>query len=264
MPPAVICVPLCTAQVLLGFVMQGVKGLAQWDQWDQKTVIPPSLRSMYNETAFIKGGRCRDHPAVASQYGTRLELVDGYSRTAEAVFDYRSYSCLNGWSMGNAVTSGRDLARFFRDVFAPPPPPGSRGPPRLLSSAAKQAMQSWTPLTNDWCSTCFYGLVCRLWLPQPSLHLPLPLPLSLPPSLSPSLSRGARGVAADLTASSLHARACSCHIAIQNRSMWLRCTGPLQGGPVRAHRTFRSQGRLHDRARWAELGLGRGPGRKPG
>jgi hypothetical protein len=31
----------------------------------------------------------------------------------------RNYGCLNGWSMGNAATSGKDQAMFFRDVFGP-------------------------------------------------------------------------------------------------------------------------------------------------
>ena len=142
-------------------------------------MIPPSRRARYNETLFGKLGRCRDHPAVASQlysYPTAQDktqirepkptIAAGAGAGAGAgadvvvfrcaeIFDFIEYSCLNGWSMGNAATSGRDLAQFFRDLFAPPRP---SLPPRLLNRSTVAAMQSFVNLTNDWCSTCQYGL----------------------------------------------------------------------------------------------------------
>eukprot|EP01045_Picozoa_sp_COSAG04_P032254 COSAG04_NODE_6261_length_1370_cov_0.870968_2_plen_195_part_00 len=41
--------------------------VGRWSDWEQLDVIPPSRRARYNETLFGKLGRCRDHPAVASQ-----------------------------------------------------------------------------------------------------------------------------------------------------------------------------------------------------
>ena len=134
--------------------MQALQGLPQWRSWDQKTVIPASERPLYNETLFMKGGRCRDHPSVASQYGTRLEVVDGYTTMVEAVFDYRSYSCLNGWSMGNVAASGHDFAMFFRDLFAP----SSAVRQQLVKPETAAAMQNFSKLVNPWCPGCYYGL----------------------------------------------------------------------------------------------------------
>jgi hypothetical protein len=85
-------------------------------------------------------------PAVASQLYAYPITQD---KTAVQVFDFGQYSCLNGWSMGNAVVSGRNLAMFFRDVFAPP---DSSLPPRLLNATTVAAMQTFVNLTNDWCA----------------------------------------------------------------------------------------------------------------
>ena len=85
-------------------------------------------------------------PAVASQLYAYPITQD---KTAVQVFDFGQYSCLNGWSMGNAVVSGRNLAMFFRDVFAPP---NSSLPPRLLNATTVAAMQTFVNLTNDWCA----------------------------------------------------------------------------------------------------------------
>ena len=41
--------------------------VGRWSDWEQLDVIPPTRRARYNETLFGKLGRCRDHPAVASQ-----------------------------------------------------------------------------------------------------------------------------------------------------------------------------------------------------
>ena len=63
-------------------------------------------------------------------------------------------SCLNGWSMGNAATSGKNLAMFFRDVFGPAVN-GTRKP--LVTPETARAMQIFHPIP-ELCQGCMYGL----------------------------------------------------------------------------------------------------------
>jgi hypothetical protein len=68
------------------------------------------------------------------------------------IFDMYNMSCLNGWTMGNVATTGKNMAMFFRDVYSGLP---SR---QLLNSSTVRRMSVFRPLTNDWCQGCTYGL----------------------------------------------------------------------------------------------------------
>ena len=93
-----------------------------------------------------------DSPPIASQL---YAYPTNQQKTAVQIFDFGQYSCLNGWSMGNGVMSGKNLAMFFRDVFAPPNV-SLDSAPRLLSHTSVVAMQQFINLTNDWC-VLFHG-----------------------------------------------------------------------------------------------------------
>jgi hypothetical protein len=85
---------------------QSAKNLERWNDWDQLDVIPlGSWRAGYNETVFGGLGRCRDNPSISSQLYAYPTTQD---KTSVQVFDFGQYSCLNGWSMGNAAVSGVD------------------------------------------------------------------------------------------------------------------------------------------------------------
>ena len=90
--------------VLLGFVAQALHKLPRWHEWEQISVIPAHRRHLFNETIFGGLGTCDSHPLIASQWAS---LVSS-DNTEVYWFDYRHYSCLNGWSMGNAATTGRE------------------------------------------------------------------------------------------------------------------------------------------------------------
>eukprot|EP01043_Picozoa_sp_COSAG02_P038542 COSAG02_NODE_2981_length_7624_cov_3.557475_2_plen_492_part_00 len=90
----------------------------------------------------------------------------------------------------SCVWAGRNLAMFFRDVFAPgdtyaPDGNATGGPvllPRLLNHSTVEAMQTFVNLTNDWCDTSvhsvvvcnFHQLLVGLWLCMTSsVHIKL-------------------------------------------------------------------------------------------
>ena len=105
--------------LLLGFVMQAVENQPSWSGWDQiGTAVPADRRqSHYREVAAPTTGLCSEYPAVAHQYS----WVNPLDTARPVVFDYRSYSCANGWGFGNVVASAHDFAQLFRDIFAPVP-----------------------------------------------------------------------------------------------------------------------------------------------
>ena len=83
---------------------QSAKKIERWYEWDQLDVIPAGpWRAAYNETVFSGLGRCLDVPAISSQLYAYPTSQD---KTSVQVFDFGQYSCLNGWSMGNAAVSG--------------------------------------------------------------------------------------------------------------------------------------------------------------
>ena len=128
--------------VLLGFIAQSVRGLPRWTDWNQLDVIPEQRRHLYQEIQFAQLGTCESNPAIAHQFTSAKNEISG----KPLIFDLIHYSCLNGWSMGNAVASGKNLAMFMRDLFAPKT--AARTP--LVKPETAAAMLNFSQLTNDW------------------------------------------------------------------------------------------------------------------
>ena len=75
---------------------------------------------MYKEIIFSQLGTCKSNPAIAHQIAiTDDDSVKARHGGKMLIFDLLHYSCLNGWSMGNIAASGKNLAMFHRDLFAP-------------------------------------------------------------------------------------------------------------------------------------------------
>lgn len=146
--------------VLLGFIAQSLGKHAHWTDWDQlvrcganccalldfavrsimvlheqQDVIKGDRKNLYKEIVFAHTGTCKTNPAIAHQYTTYTDHTTG-----PIIFDLINYSCLNGWSMGNAAASGKNLAMFFRDVFGPSVN-GTRKP--LVTPETARAMQEF-------------------------------------------------------------------------------------------------------------------------
>jgi CubicO group peptidase (beta-lactamase class C family) len=141
--------------VLLGFVMVQVLDLYSWQEFDQLTTIPQRLRDAghFRHTTFPKLGRCLQYPGVAHSYAT---IPKGNSTI---VTDLGFNSCLNGWTMGNVASTGRDLAHFFYDLVTLAP--SNEG---FVNATTLAAMMNYKPMVNRWCTgpkgpgSCQYGL----------------------------------------------------------------------------------------------------------
>lgn len=123
--------------VLLGFVALEVQGGRQWEDLDQRAVIPERLRANgnYNNTEFAKHGPCSHYKMVAHQYNPGKHI------------DMRRASCLNGWTMGNIMTTGGDMAQFYYDLFGRAD--SGKG---LVSAATLRRMLHFKRMADDdWC-----------------------------------------------------------------------------------------------------------------
>jgi CubicO group peptidase (beta-lactamase class C family) len=143
--------------VLLGFVMAQLLDLYSWQEFDQLSTIPESLwtSGKYRSTTFPKLGRCMQYPGVAHSYATVAET----STNQTIIYDLGYNSCLNGWTMGNIASTGKDLAQFFFDLITLAPSNGG-----FVNSTTLSAMTTYHSLVNTWCAgpkgpgSCQYGL----------------------------------------------------------------------------------------------------------
>lgn len=130
--------------LLLGFVLMELQGVKNWEELDQMAVFPSAERKAgrYKNFKFAKRGRCCDYQEdIAHQ-------VSAYEEGGKLVFHDIFYnSCLNGWTMGNIMSSAGDMAKFWHDV--------SKG--KLVKKTTLQGMMKFRPMSL-WCKQCGYGL----------------------------------------------------------------------------------------------------------
>lgn len=135
--------------VLLGFVLQHLQGVERWEDMDQMAVIPPKLRASgrYSNTFFAGRGPCKKYPRVAHQYAR--DLTAG----KEWIFEDLYYkSCLNGWTMGNIVSTAEDLAKFYYDIQEL-----KESPDGFVNATTLGQMMNFRELRAEWCDGCQYG-----------------------------------------------------------------------------------------------------------
>ena len=58
---------------------------------------------------FAKRGKCNEYDKIVRQYAMDLGK-EGYPAMLLRYFDINGYSCLNGWTFGNVISSARDIA----------------------------------------------------------------------------------------------------------------------------------------------------------
>ena len=107
-----------TGYVLLGMVLASASGAKQWFDLDQTAVFDPlgaSKKAWYaNQTIFMGKGACSDYgPRVIPQYVDLLPATDpsSYPKTEDWADLLTRQSCLNGWTMGNILTTPGGLAQ---------------------------------------------------------------------------------------------------------------------------------------------------------
>jgi hypothetical protein len=144
--------------VLLGLVLVQVNEVFAWQDVNQLGAISSILwkKDHYKNTSFLKLGRCVQTPGVARQHAW------AYWKEANETQEYIDLgysSCLNGWTMGNIVSTGKDLATFFYDLFTVTPEEGG-----FLNATSLQLMQKYKTLNDTWCEgptgpgSCTYGM----------------------------------------------------------------------------------------------------------
>lgn len=127
--------------ILAGFVLLELQGGYSWEDLDQMAVFPPHLLEdgHYRNTGFTTRGQCSNYPNVAHQYAT--------DRFPEGkIHDMWEKSCANGWTMGNALSTGEDLARFWYDLFARAASGGG-----FLNATTIAKMTEYKPMIDLWC-----------------------------------------------------------------------------------------------------------------
>jgi len=142
--------------VLLGFVLQELQGARTWDKVKQQEVIPSELAKSgrYKDIDFAMKGPCSRYANVAHQ-------VASYSLgSKQMMHDLYDNSCLNGWTMGNAMGSAESMARFWYDVYNY----------RFVSKKTLKTMMQFEPLKNSWCPGCMYGLGLIQYFPTQSTY----------------------------------------------------------------------------------------------
>jgi len=145
--------------VLLGLVLVQLDGGWSWQDLDQRSVIPAELwqTGRYSHTSFARLGRCSQYPGVAHQYAT--SPLDTQSDANVTFLDLEEVSCLNGWTMGNIMTTPTDLATFFYDMVTLSP--SGQG---FVNATTLDMMTQYHSLSDTWCvgpsgpGSCSYGL----------------------------------------------------------------------------------------------------------
>jgi CubicO group peptidase (beta-lactamase class C family) len=132
---------------LLGFILVGLTDSPSWEDFDQRSIIPPGKRERFQHTSFPKNGRCTSYPTITHQYTDYLD-ADVYR-----FYDMIDDSCLNGWTCGNIASTGENIASFYYDIFQ-----AEMG--GFVSSSTLAAMTTFRPmiLDKDWCPGCYYGM----------------------------------------------------------------------------------------------------------
>ena len=130
-----------TGYTLAGLVATAALRLARWDVLDQAAALvrPGVPAGSFAATRFPVHGRCSAFETATRRTGHTS--VHGYENpratSGLGAVDTSGLSCTQGWTCGNAVSTPREVARFFWLLL---------GPPRaLLSPASLRQMMTWQP-----------------------------------------------------------------------------------------------------------------------
>jgi len=103
--------------ILLGYLLAEELSVdGSWHGYDQKGVIPEELRHDFPRARFPQLGKCSAIPGMVQQYAPvwkKVGTVDGKELDELAWQNVINYSCLNGWTMGNAALPAIEQANFL-------------------------------------------------------------------------------------------------------------------------------------------------------
>jgi hypothetical protein len=130
-----------TGYELLGLALTAVYGYDTWEDYDQMSVFPSSIRDEYTGTSFPGKGLCAKDPLIIHQYANTPYRWGPNPYPNYTFTDIRNTSCLNGepatfltacisteinstdtyihnagWVCGNIAATPLDIARFHYDL----------------------------------------------------------------------------------------------------------------------------------------------------
>ena len=150
-----------TGFIMAGMALSEASGASEWFDLRQEAIfngsklhpMPPAKRAWYaNQTLFARKGACTQFgPRVIPQYAnyaTRTKAPDpnAHPNLATDFLDTLSrQSCLNGWVMGNVLSTAAGVAQFYVDLYARPNATASS---TMLSADSISQMTKFQPLTQ--------------------------------------------------------------------------------------------------------------------
>lgn len=137
-----------TNYMLLGMVLAQNAGVQNWGDYDQSSFLTPKLRMQMRSTIFPLRGRFSEFTDVHG-YESFVDSKTNRKR----VIDTHDHNCNTGWTVSNAMSSGKDMALFLRALLGKDA--------EVLNSETRQEMlkMRWLEMTPDKTSISqFYGM----------------------------------------------------------------------------------------------------------
>jgi CubicO group peptidase (beta-lactamase class C family) len=104
-----------TNYILLGMVLANhLTTDANWQNYDQRTVFPESIRASLNKSMFIDKGSCSEYTPVHG-----IMAPSFYDPSAKGDTDVWNVSCVGGWTAGNFVGAVTDVSRYTYALYKP-------------------------------------------------------------------------------------------------------------------------------------------------
>lgn len=98
---------------LLGLMLSQLAGAKHWTSYDQSAFLPKGVRSKMPQTVFALRGRCSEFTDVHG-YSSNSDLK---ARPDLGLFDNHDSSCGNLFTVGNALSTGKETAIFMRHLL---------------------------------------------------------------------------------------------------------------------------------------------------
>jgi len=159
--------------VFLGLVLANISGAPTYQDYDQKSVLPPGIRERFPNTIFPTSGLCKDYdtasmfaydapaaqmPRECQQPGSLQQIDASYlygsvlnysCGLTYGTVDARDFSCTNGWTMGNIITTAGEAADFMYELYGPAP--------TIVPATAQAQMLNFSYFTQGWGVGMPYG-----------------------------------------------------------------------------------------------------------
>jgi len=154
-----------TNYVMLGIMSAQLSGGKHWLEFDQSAFLPLKLRQRMPRTVFPLKGLCSEFTDVHG-YMDLPPAIRTPLRHSNSLIDNQNLACNAGFTMANALTTGKEAAIFLKALLGPK---SEILPPKLIAEMTKFRWLE-TGLGNKVSSGQFYGMGLRDMSLQMSLN----------------------------------------------------------------------------------------------